>query len=180
MKVYFSGCHGSGKSTLARFVSNKYKLPMINETARAILSEQELQIDALRGDLEVADKYQHQVFDRQVLEEQKYSSFVSDRSVIDILSYSAQHTRILPQLINSPALVSHISILKEPDSILFFVKPTIATMRPDGVREILTWDGAVAIDAMIKVFLQMWEIKHYIINTDNMQERIQLITTVLP
>jgi len=43
MRVYFSGCHGSGKSTLARCVSEHYKLPMITEVARQVLSEKELQ-----------------------------------------------------------------------------------------------------------------------------------------
>ena len=179
MKVYMSGAHSCGKSSLVRYISEKYKLPIISETARMVLSEQELQIDTLRGDLKVADEYQQQVFNRQILEEKKYSSFVSDRSIIDVLAYSAQHTRVLPQLMTSPELTGHISILKDPNSILFFVRPSKATLKADGVREFLNWDGIVAIDAQIKLLLEMFEIRYFEINNDNMQSRVRLIDNVL-
>ncbi len=177
MKVYICGAHSCGKSTLARYVSQKYDLPMINETARIILSEQELQIDTLRYDLDTVDKYQQQVFERQILEEQKYSSFVSDRSIIDVLAYSGQHARILTQLVELAK--PHLSILHEPDSFIFFVRPSRATLKADGVRESLTWDGVVAIDAQIKLFIQMFNLRYFQINTDSMQERTQFIDAVL-
>lgn len=179
MKVYFSGAHSTGKSTLARYVSQKYELPMISEAARMVLSEQELQIDSLRYDLDTVDRYQQQVFNRQLVEEQKNSSFVSDRSAIDILAYSAQHARILPSLINSKEMQGYISILQEPDVFIFFVKPSKVTLKADGVRETINWEGIVEIDAMIKFMLKMWDLPHYQINMDNMQERVQLIDTVL-
>lgn len=179
MKIYFIGSHSCGKSTLARYVSQKYNLPMISETARMILSEQEMQVDTLRYDLGAVDKYQKQVFERQIMEEQSYLKFVSDRSIIDVLAYSGQHASILPQLIKSPELQVQLSILKKPDSFIFFVRPTKATLKADGVRESLTWDGVVAIDSMIKLFLEMWELRYFQINIENMQERVRLIDNVL-
>ena len=179
MKIYFSGAHSTGKSTLARHISQKYNLPMISETARMILSEQEMQIDTLRYDLDTVDKYQQQVFDRQISEEQKYFEFVSDRSIVDILAYSGQHSRILPQLVKAPELQARLSILYEPESILFFVRPSKATLKADGVRESINWDGIVQIDAMIKFMLEMWQLPHFQINMDNMQERVRLIDSVL-
>ena len=179
MKIYFSGAHSTGKSTLARYVSQKYQLPMISETARMVLSEQELQIDSLRYDLDTVDRYQQQVFDRQLVEEQKHPSFVSDRSAIDILAYSAQHARLLPSLIRSKELEGYISILRKPDVFIFFVRPSKVTLKADGVREAINWEGVVAIDAMVKFMLCMWNIPHYQINMDNMQERVRLIETVL-
>jgi predicted ATPase len=179
MKIYFSGSHAVGKSTLARYVSQTYNLPMITETARMILSEQELQIDTLRHDLEVADKYQQQVFDRQILEEQKHSSFVSDRSIIDVLAYSTQHTRILADLLSSPELTACVDNLKLSSTAIFFVRPSKATLKADGVREVINWDAAVAIDAIIKTFLQMFNLKYFQIDTDSMQERVRLIDNIL-
>ena len=84
MKVYFIGAHSTGKTTCARYVSQKYQLPMISETARMVLSEQELQIDSLRYDLDVVDKYQRQVFNRQLTEEQKYIFSLSNSRSISI------------------------------------------------------------------------------------------------
>ncbi len=69
MKVYFIGSHSSGKTTLARYVKDKYRLPMITEVARAILSEKELHLDSLRTNLDVVDDYQSQIFWRQLEEE---------------------------------------------------------------------------------------------------------------
>src|SRR6202041_3022787 len=179
MRIYFSGAHSVGKSTLARDVSQKCNLPMLSEAARQILSEQELQIDNLRSDLDMTDKYQRQVFDRQLEEERKYQSFVSDRSALDVLAYSAQHSRILPELIKSPELNSYLAILHEPESIIFFVRPCKATLKADGVREVINWTGVVAIDAQIKFALEMFGLRYFQINTESMQERVSIIESIL-
>lgn len=177
MKVYFCGAHSVGKSSLARHTSTRYNLPMISETARMILSEQELQINTLRCDLDSSDKYQKQVFERQIVEEKKYKSFVSDRSIIDILAYSAQHTRITADLLARPEMTSYLNGLRK--SVIFFVRPSKATLKDDGVRESISWDGIISVDAMIKLFLQIWKLKYHIISTDNIQERIQIIDAIL-
>jgi nicotinamide riboside kinase len=178
MKVYFVGSHSTGKTTCARYVSGQYKVPMITEVARMILSEKEIHLDSLRYDMNLVNDYQKEIFTRQLQEESKHSDFVSDRS-FDCLAYTAQHTQILPQLLASPELKSYIATLRAPDSFIFFVRPSKATLRADGVRESLTWDGVVAIDAMIKFMLEMWELRYFQIHIDNMQERIRLIDAVL-
>lgn len=179
MRVYFTGSHGSGKSTLSRYVSEKYSLPMISECARMVLSEKELQVDTLRHDINLVDQYQKDVFFRQLNEESKYTSFVSDRSAIDPLAYAAQHSRILPELLSSKELDPYIASLKAPESILFFVRASKTTLKDDGVREAINWNAAVAIDSMIKLLLEMWQIKYFQINIDSMQERIKLIDNIL-
>lgn len=178
MKVYFIGAHSSGKTTCARYVSEKYKVPMITEVARMILSEKELQLDSLRHDMDLVDEYQEQIFNRQIREENKFVDFVSDRS-FDCLAYAAQHTRILPKLLNSPDLQSYLTRLKHEDSFIFFVRPSKATIKADGVRESLTWDGIVAIDAMVKFLLEMFGLRYFQINMDNMQERTRFIDSIL-
>ncbi len=178
MKIYFVGSHSTGKTTCARYVSENYGTPMISEVARAVLSEKELQLDTLRYNMDLVDDYQTAIFFRQLDEEAKRKDFVSDRS-FDCLAYAAQHTRILPKLINSDALKQYITRLEAPDSIIFFVRPSKATLKADGVRESLTWDGVVAIDAMVKFMLEMWQLRHFQINMDNMQERVRFIDSVL-
>lgn len=179
MKIYISGCHGAGKSTVARYVSETYFLPFICEVARTILSEQELHIDSLRADINITNKYQKDVFERQIVEENKHQSFVSDRCLLDILAYSAQHTNILKNLINSSELFEYVEKLKNDNAFIFFIRPSKATLKADGVRESLSWDGVVAIDAQIKLLFEMFDIRYFQINTDNMQERIRLIDSVL-
>jgi nicotinamide riboside kinase len=178
MKVYFVGAHSTGKTTCARYVSEKYSLPMITEVARAVLSEKELHLDSLRYDLNMVDDYQESIFNRQLQEEEKHTSYVSDRS-FDCLAYAAQHTRILPLLINAPELKAYLDKLRQPDSFIFFVRPSKATLKADGVRETINWDGIVTIDSMVKFMLEMWGLRYFQINMDNMQERAHLINAVL-
>lgn len=178
MKVYFIGSHSVGKTTLARYVSETYHLPMITEVARMVLSEKELQLDTLRHDIKLVNDYQRQIFYRQIQEEEKVNNFVSDRS-FDCLAYAAQHTYVLPDLLSSPELTTYLEKLRQPDTFIFFVRPTKATLKSDGVREQISWDGIIAIDAYVKFMLQMWQLNHFQISMDNMQERVQLINAVL-
>lgn len=178
MKIYFIGAHSTGKTTLARYVAEKYKLPFLNEIARTVLAEKELQIDSLRSNLDVVDNYQSEVLFRQIKQEDGLESFVSDRS-FDGLAYSAQHARVTANLISEPMLKHYVEGLKDPNVIMFFVRPTRATLRNDGVREQITWDGVVAVDAMIKLLLEMFALRYFPINTDSMQERIRSIDSVI-
>lgn len=178
MRIYFIGAHSTGKTTLARFVADRYKLPFLNEVARTILAEKELSIDALRTNLDVVNTYQSSVFKRQLAEEAKEKSFVSDRS-FDCLAYAAQHSEVLSDIMNHHELQIYIDSLRGPDSLIFFVRPSKETMKQDGVRETLNWEGVIAIDAMIKFLVNMYRIPCIHIHTSSMQERVQIITSSL-
>lgn len=142
-----------------------------------VLSEKELHVDTLRYDMDLVDSYQTEVFHRQLAEEKKYKEFVSDRSAIDALAYSASHTRIFPKLLKHAELDNYILSLKE--SIIFLVRPSKATLKSDGVRESLNYDGIIAIDAQIKLLYEMYGIRYFNISTDSQQDRVGLIDSVL-
>lgn len=179
MKIYYIGSHSAGKSTLARYTSEKHNLPILTECARMVLSERELNVDSLRSDIAIVNSYQNEVFNRQILEEQKHISFVADRSLLDCIAYSAQHSIIVNQLINKPEFEQYINSLKDSKNVIFFVRPSTATLKNDGVREQLNWDAVISIDAMLKLLLEMFSIRYFQINTDSMQERIRLVDGVL-
>jgi nicotinamide riboside kinase len=178
MRIYFIGSHSTGKTTLARYTSNKKKLPLLTEVARTILAEKELQVDALRADLNVVNEYQKEVFFRQLAEEKKHKDFVSDRS-FDCLAYTAQHSTILSEMLQTNELKNYIDSLTDLDVKIFFVRPSKATLKSDGVRENLIWDGVTTIDAMCKFMLEMFNLPYIQINTDSMQERVRIIESSL-
>jgi len=178
MRIYFTGCHASGKSTLARLTAKEFGLPFLNEVARTVLAEKEISLETLRINLEAIDNYQKEVFHRQIQEEKKYQSFVSDRS-FDNLAYMAQHGTQLSDLISSEISQDYIKSLKEKDVIIFFIRPTKATMKNDGVREEVNWDQMVAIDAMIKMLFEIYNLNYIQINSDSMQERVRLVKSIL-
>ena len=178
MKIYFIGSHSVGKTTLSKYFSQKLSLSLLPEIARSILIEQELNLEALRTDLDMVDRYQTDILLRQISEEKKYANFVSDRS-FDCLCYTAQHSRIFGKLMRLPELATYIETLKQPDVYLFFIRPSKATMKNDGVRESVNWDGIIAIDSMCKMLLELFELKYYQINSDSMQERVKLIEGII-
>jgi predicted ATPase len=179
MKIYLSSGHSCGKTTLARYISQQYKLPFIPETARLVLAEKELQIDILRADISLTDNYQLDVFNRQITEEKKYKDFVSDRSLIDILAYSAQHSRISQKLFEDQLFKDYIDALRHKNSIVFFIRPAKELLKSDGVRESGSFNDVISIDAMIKLLLEIHNIKYYQINTSSAQERIKFVNSVL-
>jgi nicotinamide riboside kinase len=179
MKIYVSGAESGGKSTICRYIREKYKLSMINEVARSVLAEKEINLDLLRTNLDLVDSYQTAIFYKQMEEETKYESFISDRSVIDCLAYSGAYSRVLPQLVSDPKLGSHIAKLKSEKYCIFFVRPQKSIMVADGVRENLVWENMIGIDANIKFLLKMFDLRYFEINTPSMQERINLVDNVL-
>jgi len=179
MKIFFCGAHGSGKTTLCRYVADKYKLPILPEAARAVLAEKELQLDSLRSNIDLVNSYQQSVFARQIAEEAKHESFVSDRSLIDCVAYSAAHSQIAHELFADKALTDYVKRLTQDKSVIFFVRPSKATLKNDGVRETISWDGVVAIDAMVKLLFNIFDIRYFQVNSDSMQERASMIDAVL-
>jgi hypothetical protein len=91
----------------------------------------------------------------------------------------AQHARKLSEVINSTELKKYVEKLKQKDSVVFFIRPSKATMKNDGVRETVDWDGIIAIDAMIKTLFEIFDIPYVQICTDSMQERVKLVNSVL-
>lgn len=178
MRIYVTGSHSVGKSTLCRYISNKYNLPFINEVARSVLAEKELNIEELRINLDIVDNYQQEIFYRQIAEEKKHENFVSDRTFCN-LAYTASHSRVLHKLFFTQELKDYVDGLKKKDVVMFFIRPCKDTLKNDGVRESVTWDGIISIDAQIKFMLECFGLNYININTGSMQERIKLIDSVL-
>ena len=82
VRIYLVGSHSTGKTTLARWIRDRYGLPMISEVARGVLAELEAPLGQIRSNLEIVDRYQSRVFERQIAaEKEQLSSFVSDRAL---------------------------------------------------------------------------------------------------
>lgn len=180
MRIYLTGSHAIGKSTIAAHIKQKYKLPMITEAARSILSEHEWSIDSLRADLQKVDQYQKEIFYRQLQEEKKYigKDFVSDRG-FDFLCYTLQHSTVGPEILATQEWKDYLESLKKDDVLILFVRPHKSLLKNDGIRENPNWDGVVAIDAMTKTLLQMYGLKYFQIDCISMQERTNLVDNII-
>lgn len=154
---------------------------MLSEAARQILAEQELSLGTLRADVSEVDRYQNLVFDRQIEQEQGKNNFVSDRSVIDCLAYSSAYGSCFRNQVRrlEKEHGDYLDKLRSKNTFVFFIRPNKETLKADGVREDPIWEGIIAIDAKLKLLLDLFDIRYFQIDTANMQERCRIVSSVL-
>lgn len=175
-RVYLVGAHSTGKTTLARWVRDHYGLPMISEVARGVLAEMEAQLGSLRSDVALVDRFQTEVFTRQIeAEQQMAGGFVSDRAFCN-LAYAASHSTILANIATDPRLATYMDHVRS--GLVFFVRPHRELLTADGVRENPEWDEVVRIDGMVKLMLEMFAVPYIPIASLAMQERVRLLQRV--
>ena len=176
-RIYLVGAHATGKTTLARMIRDRYDLPMISEVARGVLAEMEAQVDQLRTNLDLVDRYQMEVFERQIEAEQNHAGgFVSDRAFCN-LAYAAHHSTILPKIFADPRLAHYMDSVRQ--GVVFFLRPQRRLLVQDGVRETLDWEDVLRIDGMVKLMLEMFGIPYIPVESLSMQERLQTVGQVL-
>ena len=163
---------------MARYVSRVHNLPLLSEVARAIMNEEETSISSIRHDIDRVNSYQIKIFERQIVEEKKLKSFVSDRG-FDNLAYSCEHTTIFRDMLFRPDLQKYIDGLRSSNVIIFFIRPNKSIIVNDGVRETVDWDGMNKIDSYVKFMLEMWGLRHFSVESSSMQERIRLVDSVI-
>jgi len=177
VRIYMVGAHSTGKTTLARWVRDTYGLPMISEVARGVLAEMEEQLDAIRSNIAVVDRYQREVFRRQITAEmEQVGSFVSDRAFCN-LAYAAHHSQVLSELASDPRLIDYMDSVRH--GLVFFIRPDQQLVVGDGVRAGVEWDEMVRIDGMVKLMLEWFGVPYIPVATLSMQERVRLVDRVL-
>jgi nicotinamide riboside kinase len=176
-RIYLVGAHSTGKTTLARWVRDRFGLPMISEVARGVLAEMEAQLDALRSDVELVNRYQRQVFERQLeAERQQRGGFVSDRAFCN-LAYAAHHSTVLSGIATDPRLRDYMDSVR--GGIVLYLRPHRELVRADGVRAGLEWEEVVRIDGMVKLLLEMFAVPYVAVESLSMQERVRTVETIL-
>lgn len=177
LRIYLVGAHATGKTTLARWVRDRYGLPMIAEVARGVLAEMEARLDTLRTDIDLVNRYQREVFRRQIEAEHKVDGpFVSDRAFCN-LAYAADHSTILGSVFRDPRLREYMNWVR--GGIVFFLRPHQQLVVPDGTRAGLDWEDVVRIDGMVKLLLEMFDVPYVPVESLAMQERVRLVERVL-
>ena len=177
LRLYLVGAHSTGKTTLARWVRDAYGLPMISEVARGVLAEMEARLDALRTDVALVNRYQREVFERQIAAEKELKGgFVSDRAFCN-LAYAAQHSTILADIARDSQLADYMETVR--GGLVFYLRPHRELLAEDGVRAGVAWEEVVRIDGMVKLLLEMFGVPYIPVESLGMQERVRLLESVL-
>ena len=145
-RIYLVGAHATGKTTLARWIRDRYRVPMIAEVARGVLAEMEAQLETLRTDVDLVDRYQAAVFTRQIDAERGVDgAFVSDRAFCN-LAYAAHHSSILAKIFRDPRLEEYMQWVRQ--GVVFFLRPHREMLVDDGVVQHVSVDeGSVELKA---------------------------------
>jgi hypothetical protein len=175
-RVWLVGTHSTGKSTLGRWISKEYQLPMVSEVARTLIVELGKKLDAIRLDPDLSDRFQWEIFERQMRAEAALNEFVSDRGC-DHLAYAAEHSRMAHVIHQDMRFKEYMIGMKR--GIVFYVRPHAALVVPDGIRAGLDWDSVVRIDGMVKFMLRTHGVPYFEIASLAMDERISTIEAVL-
>jgi len=91
LRVAFAGASGTGKSTLAEWVAHSYNLPLNPIGARSVAAEMGF---ASPYDVDKAGKraeFQQRLLAAKMAWEAEHESFVTDRTTLDNLTYTALH-----------------------------------------------------------------------------------------
>ncbi len=176
-RIYMVGAHATGKTTLARWVHERFGVPMIAEVARGVLAEMEAQLDSLRADIDLVNRYQAQVFTRQIeAEKNVHGAFVSDRAFCN-LAYAAHHSTILAEVFRDQRLAEYMTTVRS--GLVFFLRPHPELVQADGVRAGLEWEEVVRIDGMVKLLLEMFDVPYIPVESLAMQERVRLVDRIV-
>jgi GTPase SAR1 family protein len=95
LKIGFCGSHGTGKTTLAKHLSQILKLPLITGLMRSFWTNNGV-YDFEKLPPRIRYEFQLLSLQKQIDEESKYQSFITDRTVIDQIAYfveSSEHTQ---------------------------------------------------------------------------------------
>lgn len=177
LRIYLVGAHATGKTTLARWIRDHYGIPMISEVARSVLAEMEARLDGLRSNIDLVNRYQQEVFVRQIeAEKQQQGAFVSDRAFCN-LAYACHHATILGGIAGDPRLAEYMSSVRS--GLVFFLRPHEELVVNDGVRAGVEWEEVLRIDGMVKLMLEMFSVPYIPVESLSMQERVRLVERVL-
>jgi len=178
VRIYFVGAHSTGKTTLARWTARAFQLPLVTEAVRPVLACREVPLPVIRASVSEAEAFQRELIHKQTKAEGNAgNTFVSDRCVLDYLAYTAEHTMILHQF--TATLQMQAARLREPDVVVFFLRPQRDLLAEDGARETPVWDAVIRIDAMLKCLFVLHGVDYISIDTPNMAERVRVVRHVI-
>lgn len=86
-RIVIVGAQGTGKTTLAKALSISTGLPLIKEVARNVARQLNIKKDQVLP-INLRSEWQRGIFWSQIIQEEIFNSFISDRSMIDHWAYT--------------------------------------------------------------------------------------------
>lgn len=172
MKIAFTGSHGTGKTTLAKKISEDLNLELITNISRNYYQSKGIQ------DFEVLTKeerwiHQKNLFTLEIIEESKYTNFVTDRSVIDFLAYTILYSK--SSLVYMTRLIELTKKVTLKYDYLFLL-PIEFSYQPEIGRA--SRETQIEVDECIKFLIDTLKLPHFILK-GTIEERLRLIKQII-
>jgi predicted ATPase len=182
MRIAFMGAHGVGKTTLINELKKYFNFPVIPEIARQVI--QEMKKHPLQMTMKERLIFEQEILKRQIELEDKYRSFISDRTVLDIIAYC----NLLGLHIHFPdeyREMKKIAVMqaKNYDVIFFIPVHKDLLLVNDGVRYECE-SCRYLVDALLKEMAEIFISEHlvrkiYYVDVLELDERVKFVLSVL-
>jgi nicotinamide riboside kinase len=174
-RVTFAGSFSTGKTTLANLFAREWDLPLLPEPAREVL---EL---GFTLDMNATPECETLIFLKQLRNELTHDSFVSDRSMLDVVAYAdwvfehEREARKEDHLWLESKQIIELSLRGRYDYVFYL--PIEFPIVLDGVRPDDTGFQA-DIDRRMKSLLDSHDIEHHTLtgSIEERQEQVREIT----
>ncbi len=170
-KIVVIGSQSSGKTTLAKELSEKLDIQMIREIARKYDRNELINVSSERYMI-----IQKELLEQQIMAENQYKEFISDRSSLDNLSYWLNNCANRASISDNDQYIKRAMSNAENYSHIFLLIPEFYP-KDDGFRSTdIVYQ--MRIDAIIQAILHLYRIKHYRLS-GTIENRIQKVMEIL-
>jgi predicted ATPase len=174
MKVGFIGVGGTGKSSTIELLRD-LGIPVLESVSRAVFKEWGWkEKDQRDAEPEVLLSFQRAIFDRKIAQEQGMPSFLSDRTLLDHLSYCffRAGSALTEQQAKEMIAITEES-LRQYD-LLFFFSYGLFNPPDDGVRE-HHYVSSILIDSIMRGLLHRFAQAYFEVPMGSVESRAAFI-----
>jgi thymidylate kinase len=169
-RIIITGASGVGKTTLVELLAPLLSLPIIPEVARVLCKE--LGYDKI-GDIPDQEGFKRKVLQRQIEEENRLGTFISDRSALD--SWVLWQRWNICQAMTFDTEIYYGTARSQASAYtdIIYVPPMFPPPN-DGFRWIDT-DYQRQIDRIVRMTLHDWELwgHTYVVRAANVEARVK-------
>lgn len=179
VRIILCGAQSTGKTTILNYITERFNINKVNETARSILPKYGNNLKEIRSDLDLCKSFQRDILEEQITRENMTEEpYISDRG-LDIFAYFAMHTNDTYNILQKEYVKEYLESYKDDGVITVFVRPEDELIENDGIRADLSKENIYRIDGMIKFILESNNINYIVLKSKHLNERVRVLETLL-
>ncbi|CAG8716287.1 4645_t:CDS:1, partial [Funneliformis mosseae] len=182
--IVLVGAHSVGKSTLSRLIRSRINAVLIDETARTVMKQLNMNVDLIKNDPEKSLNLQASIIKLQCEREEKFKHqcAIYDRSALDALAYAKSFGgKQWESLLEMPETNQCIERYRQEDKYLvFIIEPHMECLKDDGIRMMSnSYQEWKTFSESFKSLMNDFKINYRIINDPDMEQRFSIVFQAL-